>query len=163
MIPHNPSEILAVVDDDDNVIGKERRDVIHQKGLVHREVWLYLVQDGKFLLQKRVDNNKWDCTVGGHFPYDQDYDEAAIRETKEEIGLDITEKNLQRIAKLRNNYDFITHKNNNFGFLYMLKDVDVSMIKKDDGEIIELKFFTKEEALKLDLTKTCRRMLEEYF
>ena len=39
----NYDELLDVVDENDNIIGRDKRAVIHSKGLLHREVhvWLY--------------------------------------------------------------------------------------------------------------------------
>jgi ADP-ribose pyrophosphatase YjhB (NUDIX family) len=42
----------------------------------------------KILLTRRADNGRW-CLPGGHFEAGESVSEAAIRETKEETGLDI--------------------------------------------------------------------------
>lgn len=44
--------------------------------------------DGRFLLTRRADNGRW-CLPGGHFEPGESVAEAAIRETKEETGLDV--------------------------------------------------------------------------
>lgn len=41
-------EIFDVVDDQDSVIGQERRDIVHREGLLHRSVHIF-VTDGKRL------------------------------------------------------------------------------------------------------------------
>ncbi|PZP40454.1 MAG: NUDIX hydrolase, partial [Pseudomonas fluorescens] len=63
---------LSIVDDNDTVVGRELRSVIHKQGLRHREVhgWLIL-NDGKLVLQKRSATkdtypNMLDASVGGH-------------------------------------------------------------------------------------------------
>lgn len=46
----------------------------------------------EILLQKR--NGKWDLAVGGHVEENEALTEAVIREAKEEIGIDISYKNI---------------------------------------------------------------------
>ncbi len=57
MLPTNftdPAELLAVVDEHDNEIGAERRDVIHRDNLLHRAIHLFIFRPtGKLLLQQR--------------------------------------------------------------------------------------------------------------
>ena len=87
------SEMLAVVDEQDRVIGARRRDEIHQLGLRHRAIHVLLFnQQGRLFLQKRgfhKDNNPglWDSSVAGHVDAGEAYDECCIREIEEEIGI----------------------------------------------------------------------------
>lgn len=84
---------ITIVDKDDNVIGSEERDVVREKGLIHRIVRVFVVNhEGKVLLHKRngqlKDNpGKWDQSVGGHVDADEGYLAAARRETSEELGI----------------------------------------------------------------------------
>ena len=48
-------------------------------------------KDGKILFQHRTDNDKWGL-VGGLLELNETYLEAAIREIKEETGLDVKPK-----------------------------------------------------------------------
>ena len=50
---------------------------------------VYIVNDGKVLLHKHKKYNTW-FPVGGHLEPDELPHEAAIREAKEETGIDIT-------------------------------------------------------------------------
>lgn len=86
-------EMLAVVDEDDNVIGSERRDVIHRDGLKHRAVHIFaLNKNGEILLQKRSRLKDkcpglWDSSAAGHVDAEEEYDVCAARELEEELGL----------------------------------------------------------------------------
>ena len=86
------SEMLAVVDEQDRVIGARRRDEIHQLGLRHRAIHVLLFnQQGRLFLQKRgfhKDNNPglWDSSVAGHVDAAEAYDECCMSEIEEEIG-----------------------------------------------------------------------------
>jgi isopentenyl-diphosphate delta-isomerase len=86
---------ITIVDQDDNVISSEERDVARAKGLRHRIVRVFAVNDkGKILLQKRNSQlkdspGKWDQSVGGHVDEGEDYITAARRETSEELGIEV--------------------------------------------------------------------------
>ena len=76
----------------------------HANGLFHPTVhiWFYTVQ-GKILLQQRGRDKDthpllWDVSVAGHISSGEAYVQAAIREVKEEIGLDITPEDLEKIG-----------------------------------------------------------------
>ena len=51
-------------------------------------VEVFIVCEGKVLLRFHDKYNKW-LSVGGHVELDEDFNEAAIREVKEEVGLDV--------------------------------------------------------------------------
>lgn len=86
-------EWFDIVDDHDEVIGKEKRSVVHAKGLKHRAVHI-LVWDsnGRLFLQKRSMRKdefpgKWDTSSAGHLDAGESYDHSAERELKEELGI----------------------------------------------------------------------------
>lgn len=77
---------------------------IHLKGYFHNtaHVWLYTKQ-GEILLAQRADSKSicpllWDVSVAGHVDASETIEHAAIREVKEEIGLDLIENNLHKIG-----------------------------------------------------------------
>ena len=59
---------------------------IHEK--VDFVVGVFVVHAGKVLLRKHDKVKKW-IAVGGHIELDEDPNQAALRECKEEIGLDV--------------------------------------------------------------------------
>ena len=87
------SEMLAVVDNDDQVIGARRRDDVHRLGLRHRASHVLIFDlAGRIFLQKRglhKDNNPglWDSSVAGHVDNGESYDQCCMREIEEEIGI----------------------------------------------------------------------------
>ena len=88
-------ELLDVVDENNNLIGiKEDKSIIHEKGLLHREIAVIIQnENGEYLVQKRSSNKKgapnmWSFTTG-HVELGEDYETTAIREIKEELGIDI--------------------------------------------------------------------------
>lgn len=101
-------ELLDIVDDNDHVIGQESRAIVHQRGLQHRGVHVFLfTDDGKMLIQKRsadraASPSLLDCSISEHVKAGEDYHDAAIRGMKEELGVDGIE--IERLTKFRMNY-----------------------------------------------------------
>ncbi len=88
----HPDELLDIVDEDDQVVGRASRRDVHAAGHLHRAVHLFLVDNRKrILLQRRSDAKAdwpgcWDSSASGHVVSGQGYDEAMVREAEEEIG-----------------------------------------------------------------------------
>src|ERR1035437_10061638 len=59
---------------------------IHEK--IDFTVSIFVVQDGKILLIHHRNLNKW-LPLGGHVELDEDPETAALREAKEESGLEV--------------------------------------------------------------------------
>lgn len=99
-------EMLDVVDDNDNIIGLETRVRVHQEGLLHREIhiWFFTPQ-GEIIFQHRAKDkdtypDKLDATVGGHVDPGMSYEETAVKECKEETGVDINFDDLLFLTKM---------------------------------------------------------------
>jgi 16S rRNA (adenine1518-N6/adenine1519-N6)-dimethyltransferase len=92
-IPQRDEEIFDVVDADDRVTGRATRREVHEKGLLHRAVHVFVVnRRGELLLQKRsrfkdAHPGVWDSSVSGHLDAGEDYAAAALRELEEEMGI----------------------------------------------------------------------------
>ena len=88
-------EIFDVVNDRDEVIGQLSRKEVHRQGLKHRAVHVLIFNSkGEIFLQKRSmkkDNfpGTWDSSAAGHLDTGEDYDPCAIRETREELGIEL--------------------------------------------------------------------------
>jgi isopentenyl-diphosphate delta-isomerase type 1 len=89
-------EYFDVVDLADRVIGRATRNEVHQKGLYHRAVHVLVFNSQRRLfLQKRSASKdtfpgKWDSSASGHLCAGEEYDDCAVRELEEEIGLRLT-------------------------------------------------------------------------
>jgi isopentenyldiphosphate isomerase len=89
-----PAEYFDIVDDNNKVIGRARRDECHgNPALVHRTAHVLVVNSkGELYLQKRspekdIQPGKWDTSVGGHLDPGESYEQAAVREMREELGI----------------------------------------------------------------------------
>lgn len=81
------------------------REFLHKMSGFHRAIHILIeVFGGRFLIQKKAvhteNGGKWSSAVSGHVRSRETYAQAAIREAKEELGLEIDEKELIEIVKL---------------------------------------------------------------
>lgn len=85
------TEIVDIVDRDNNVIGSASVAEAHDKKLLHRVVGVFVFDayDGSFYLQTGNKYGKIDLPVGGHVQQGEVYEYAAKREMLEEISLDV--------------------------------------------------------------------------
>jgi isopentenyldiphosphate isomerase len=87
------NEILDVIDMDDKVIGQATRGEIHEKGLFHRAVHIFLFNSvGAMYIQRRSKRKdryplKLDSSAAGHVDSGETYEEAARRELQEELSI----------------------------------------------------------------------------
>src|ERR1044071_58563 len=88
-------DIFDVVNERDEVIDAKPRSYVHANGLLHRAVHVLVFNSrGEIFLQKRSmlkdrQPGVWDSSCSGHVDSGEIYDETAVRELREEIGLDI--------------------------------------------------------------------------
>ncbi len=150
-IPHNPDELVAIVDENDKVVGADTRDNVHKKGLLHREIAVMVFNSkGEMLLQKRKDNGRYSFSAGGHFSASENCLQAAMRETKEEIGIELKESKLKEIAKLRRDVSRDGLRNNVFLRIFEArKDFRIRDFKIDKSEVESIKFFSIEQIEKM--------------
>lgn len=143
--PHDPNELIAVVDEQDNIVDQLPRKIVHEKKLLHRETALIIINsNGQILVQKRANNNKYDSSVAGHFEFNDNYEDAIIREAKEELNLDISKQEIKEIKKIK------IESNNNIRFVKFFelkKDISVSNLIWYKPEVASVAFLSKDELL----------------
>jgi isopentenyldiphosphate isomerase len=141
------------------------KSTAHRLGLFHPTVhiWLYNAQ-GEILLQKRsatkdTHPSLWDVSVAGHIGAGEVIETAAQREIKEEIGLFVKPKALEKIGVFKskqrhhtNLLDFEFHHT----FLCKLT-VGLEKLKKQKSEVDALKLIHIDDftvRLKDDIAKS---------
>lgn len=98
-------EIFDVVNDRDEIIGRNTRAEVHRLKLQHRAVHVLVFNArGEIFLQKRSMKKDcfpgaWDSSAAGHLDCGEDYDACAVRELREELGFE-SRAPLQRLFKL---------------------------------------------------------------
>lgn len=155
-------QMLEVVDENDNVVGLEDRKKIHKDGLLHREIHVFfLTPNGEIIFQHRSKNkdtypDKLDATVGGHVEPNDSYEKTAIKECKEETGLNIDPNKLFLMAKMRKkDFDQVTGMTNNtfrsqYAYLYEgpISDLQIENGKSigfEAWKINDLSYISEEE------------------
>ena len=98
-------ELIEFVNDKENF--KEKlmdKVIIKDESLLHKEICVFVSNDNnQVLLQKRSANkrmfpNKW-TLLTGHVELGESFEEAGLREIKEEIGMDVSLNNLHLFAR----------------------------------------------------------------
>ncbi|MFJ9916526.1 NUDIX hydrolase [Actinacidiphila glaucinigra] len=91
--PRSADELLDIVDEQDRVVGRTTRGEATARGLRHRCVFI-LARDGEGRVfvhrrtaQKLVFPSLHDMFVGGVVGAGEAYDDAALREAEEELGV----------------------------------------------------------------------------
>jgi len=88
------NEIFDIVNESDEIIGKASREEAHIKGLLHRSVLFFIIDfKGRVFVNQRSITKEFypghfSIVCGGHVESGEDYKDAAIREAKEEAGID---------------------------------------------------------------------------
>ena len=147
-------ELIDIITKDGKPTGKTAlKSVIHSKGFYHNtaHVWFY-TNEGQILLAQRAASKTirpllWDVSVAGHVDADETTEQAAIRETQEEIGLTISETDLQKIGVFPcfQSYDngFI---DNEFHHTFITKlKIEINKLTPQEGEVESLKLVTISE------------------
>lgn len=89
-------DIFDIVNERDEVIDRKPRSEVHARGLLHRAVHVLVFNSqGEIFLQKRSMKKDrqpgvWDSSCSGHVDSGEDYDQTAVRELHEEIGLKLS-------------------------------------------------------------------------
>ena len=145
-------EILEIVDGNNRVIGTAGRSEIHKQHLKHRSVHVFLFNSaGKLFLQKRAQTKDefpgyYDSSAAGHVNPGESYHEAAERELKEELGIEVP---LEKIAELpasqETGWEFVSfysavaddavklnHDEIEDGGFYLLKEIRAFLLSDGD-------------------------------
>lgn len=164
---------ILVVDDNDRPVGSATMEKIHQEGLWHRIARVMVVdENGKILLQRRSPNvltspNLWDHSAAGHVDAGKTYEEAALREANEEIGL--TNINLVELGSWQSKS--ITEDGrilNRFNKAYKTT-LSSPKIKKNPKEVTGVRWFSLDELKKIiaenpeTMTTGLQRVIKNYF
>ena len=141
---------LNIVDENDNIIGQDSRDNIHEKGLIHREIAVWVFNDnGEILFQRRSLKKErhpglLSASCAGHVEMGDDYEQATLRELEEETGIKAAKKDLIFLGKLkRGDFSAISQPGNNhfkMVYAYHFKG-KASDLKLEKGEATSLEFW----------------------
>lgn len=139
-------EMFDIFDENESLIGCERRSVVHQTGAWHRSTNVLLFDDAshKLLVQQRAAHKDvcplhWDLSVAEHCKRGESYLDAAVRGVREELGLalDATRFTALRRAPVRFQYESGATRDNEFNvsFRVDITAAEIAAIRFDDGEV----------------------------
>ena len=146
-------ELLEVVDENNKLTGEiKERNIIHEKGIWHREVVVWVMnENGEMLLQKRASTkkqepNKWGLCAG-HIDAGETTENALLRELEEELGIKTTIEQLDFLKISKSKKDFPNDlKNYVFYYIYLLKtDWKIEDYKINLEELSEVKYVPFEQ------------------
>ena len=148
-------ELFDVLDEKGNYTEKvETREKCHKEGLWHKAVTLCIINSkGEVLLQRRSANKKlwpnmWDITAGGHVLAGEFGFEAVIRETKEELGIELKKDEITFLGSSISKQEKGDIINNHFNEYYIAtKDIDETKLKIQEEEVSEIKWISKDEII----------------
>jgi 16S rRNA (adenine1518-N6/adenine1519-N6)-dimethyltransferase len=139
------TELIQIVDEQDNPVKGDTRISAWSEGLFHRIVYI-MVEDaeGKILLQKRGKNistfpNCWDIAAAGHVDFGENYEEAAWRELAEELG--VTGLKLEQVGKYRSSDVFEDRKLNRFNMVYRVVVPHDTTFRLQASEVAGIEWF----------------------
>ena len=138
-------EYIDIFDENNNPIGeKKEKQQAHEEGNFHRTVHVWIINDkNELLLQKRSATKKthlncWDISGAGHIKAGETISDGAIRELKEELGVEIEEKDLQYITTIKSTKN---PKNMEFQYVYLLRcNKKIEEYIFEDGEVSDVKY-----------------------
>ena len=118
-------EYIDIFDENNNPIGeKKEKQQAHEEGNFHRTAHIWIINDkNELLLQKRSASKKshpncWNISGTGHIRAGESVINGAIRELKEELGIEANENDLRFIDIVKSTKN---PKNQEFGYVYLLE------------------------------------------
>lgn len=143
---HPLDEYLDLVDENDQVVGKEKRSVVYQKKLSNfRVINAFIINSqGQIWIPRRTATKRvfplcLDMSVGGHVESGETYEDALHRETLEELNIDLSSTPYKFLGHL-------TPPANNVSAFQ--KDYEIRMDKVPDynpGDFVEYFWLTPKE------------------
>jgi isopentenyl-diphosphate delta-isomerase type 1 len=148
-----PEELIDVLTESGAPTGVvKEKGAVHRDGDWHRSSHIWIVSGRNVLLQRRALAKQswpglWDISVAGHISAGESAIDAAVREAREEIGIEIAPADLEPIGTLR--YHCVLRDGyieNEIHEVYLLRrDVALSSLTLDPSEVAEVRWVGLED------------------
>ena len=147
-------EYIDIFDENNNSLGiSKEKTQAHEDGDFHRTAHIWIMNKNKeLLLQKRSTTKKshpnyWDISGAGHIRAGETVLQGAIRELKEELGVESKEEELKFISIVKSTKN---PKNCEFGYVYLLEcNNKIEEYVFEDNEVSEVKYVYFEDLEKM--------------
>lgn len=156
-------EFFDVIDEQGKITGKvKERSLAHLEGTYHKTAHVWIVrgnEEGSFdvLLQKRSkmkdsDPGCYDISSAGHVPAGSEILDSALRELKEELGLDAKRKDITfafwHELHMETSFYGKPFRNHELsGIYYYKKPVDIDSLHLQEEEVESVRWMNYEECL----------------
>ncbi|MBQ8072228.1 MAG: NUDIX domain-containing protein [Clostridia bacterium] len=118
------------------------RKVIGPRKIILNCAGALIIRDDQILVQRRTDNGKWGL-IGGLVEMNETYAQAALRETREETGLEVK---LDSFLGIFHNHDMVWSNGDAAHVITAMFTASIiSGEPRIDEESFELRFFGKDE------------------
>lgn len=143
-------EYLDIYDCDGQHIGVKSRSECHKPnpGYYHKSVWVWVVNDNdEILLQRRAYTKKelpgvWAMPVAGHISAGESPLVTCVREAKEELGLDTSEKDYEFVQ------EYFHEEGWEYAQAYILRNnTTIEKMVFQEEEVAEAKWISYQEFL----------------
>ena len=145
-------ELLDVFDETGKHVGVKSRSFCHSEnpGVYHKAVWIWIKNlNNQILVQKRAltkkkSPGKWDMPSAGHVDAGETPISTCVRETKEELGLNVSENDFVFLR------EFVNHHGWEFAQVYLLTTAATkNEIKVQPEEVADVKWLNYNEFIDL--------------
>lgn len=149
-------EYFDILNEDGSKTGEIKlRELVHQDGDLHGGSHIWVIRCPKeggveLLLQKRSENKdafpgSYDISSAGHLGPGETFEEAAVRELQEELGIEVTEGELtfvcQRFSQYQGEFHGKPFHNREINRVYLLeKDVALEELSLQEEEVESVKW-----------------------
>lgn len=154
-------EIFPIVDETGKVTGSATRAICHGGSrLLHPVVHIHVFSSrGEVFLQKRsetkdIQPGKWDTSVGGHVDFGETVADAAVRECREELGIDGATPELL--------YTYVWESERERELVYVHRLVYDGPFRIDPVELADGRFWSEQEIAEQDGDEFTPNFLYDY-
>lgn len=140
------SKYLFVVDEKNNPLPQKlTRSQVHRQGFWHRTIHIWVLNHkNKLLLVKRgswksQDPGLWASYIGGHVLFKESYEEGALREIEEEIGIKLN--SMKRLIPIYLKKSQLARE---FSQYFLLRLIEKETVKPTEKEFTDYKFIKPE-------------------
>lgn len=157
-------ELIDIYDELGQKCGTEEKYEAHRKALIHKGVCVWIVNShDEILLQIRNSQvkfpNMMDISFSGHIRSGETVLEAAIREGKEELGIDLEPDKLQYLFTCREYLGTAGYIENEIDDVFLYRaDIPVEAYAFSDNEVKEVLYVSLDQFRKMVETHSAMLM-----